>query len=224
MEIEILGICGSPIKSGNTEAFLRESLEAAQATGDVKTELITLAGKDIKDCRHCNWCARKQEEGRFCAQKDDMDGIYPEILKADALLLASPDYLGRLSGYMACFLDRFRAFTWGNIYRGVLSNKVGGTLTVAWARNYGLETTLISIVSTFLMMEMVLVGPPHGLGSAFGAAGLASEHGTGKFDPEDKHGVVKDEYGLKGARALGKRVAEVTKLIKAGEVELSQLS
>ncbi len=135
MEINVLGICGSPIKGGNTEAFLKESLRAAEATGDVKAKLIALAGKDIRDCRHCNWCLRKQEEGKFCAQQDDMVEIYPELLKADALLLASPVYIGRLSGYMACFTDRLRVFAWGNVYRGKLGSKVGGALAVSWGRN-----------------------------------------------------------------------------------------
>ncbi|MBL7209675.1 MAG: flavodoxin family protein [Dehalococcoidia bacterium] len=224
MEIKVLGICGSPIKGGNTEAFLRQSLEAAEATGYAKTELITLAGKDIKDCRHCNWCINKQEEGKPCAQQDDMVGIYPQIAGADALLLASPVYIARLSGYLACFLDRLRAFAYGNIYGETLGNKVGGALAVAWGRNYGLETTLLTLVSTFLMMGVIPVGTPHGLGSPLGAAGLASEGGTWKFNPEDKLGVLRDEYGLKGARALGKRVAQITRLIKVGEAELSHLS
>ena len=49
MEIKILGICGSPIKGGNTEVFLNEALKAAENTGNVQTELISLAGKEIKD-------------------------------------------------------------------------------------------------------------------------------------------------------------------------------
>ena len=217
MEIKILGICGSPIKDGNTEAFLRQSLKAAEATGDVKAELITLAGREIKDCRHCNWCVNKQEEGKFCAQQDDMIAIYPQILGADALLLASPVYIGRLSGYMACFTDRLRAFAFGNIYRQRLGNKVGGALAVGWGRNYGIETTLLSIISALLMMGMIPVGPPHGLGSPLGAAGLASEGGTGGFSREHKLGVLRDEYGCKGAEGLGKRVAEITRLVRAGE-------
>jgi len=220
MEIKILGICGSPIKGGNTEAFLRESLKAAEATGNIKTELITLAGKEIKDCRHCNWCISKQEEGRFCAQKDDMDAIYPEVLKTDALLLASPAYVGRLSGYMACFADRLRAFAFGNFYHKGLTNKVGGALAVAWGRNYGIETTLLSLVSALLMMEVIPVGPPHGFGSPLGATGLSRGGGTSKFDPDDKLGVLQDKYGVKGAHELGKRIAEVTKLLKAGEAAL----
>ena len=170
MEIKILGVCGSPIKRGNAETLLRQSLEAAEATGGVKTEMITMAGKNIKDCRHCDWCLTKQEEGKFCAQKDDMTEIYPKVLEADALLLASPVYIARLSGHMACFIDRLRVFAVGKLYHGSLRNRVGSALAVAWGRNLGLETTLLSIASGFMIMEMIVVGPPHGFGAPFGAA------------------------------------------------------
>ncbi len=216
MEIEILAICGSPVKGGNAEAFLSEALKAAKETGNVKTNLISLAGKEIRDCRHCNWCLRKQEVGKPCVQEDAMAEIFPEIVKADALLLATPVYINRLSGYLACFLDRFRAFAWGNVYHGKLKNKVGGALAVAWFRNRGAESALLSIVSAFLAFEMIVVAPPEGLGSPYGAAGMSSDGGTGKFSYKNKLGVLQDKYGLKGARALGKRVAEISRLIKAG--------
>ena len=101
MEIKVLGISGSPIKDGNTDCFLQEALNAVEGTEGVTTEMVSLAGKDIKDCKHCNWCLKKQKKGFFCAIKDDAQGIFPKILEADALLLATPVYLGRLSGYMA---------------------------------------------------------------------------------------------------------------------------
>ena len=214
MEIKILGVCGSPIKGGNTEAFLREALKAAEALGEVQTELVSLAGKEIRDCRHCNWCLRKQTEGKFCAQDDDMQEIYPKILEADGLLLASPVYIGRLSGYLACFLDRLRAFGFGNLYQDKLDRKVGGALAVSWFRNLGVETTLTSILLALIGMGVISVGPRHGLGAQFGAGGLSSEGGTGKFDPKDRLGVLKDEYGLKGAHSLAQRVVEIAKLLK----------
>jgi multimeric flavodoxin WrbA len=222
MEVKILGICGSPVKGGNTEVFLNEALEAAAGIGGVQTELIPLAGKEIRDCRHCNWCITKQVEDRFCAQKDDMVNIYPKVLQADAMLLASPVYIGRLSGYLACFIDRLRVFAFGNLYRGKLCNKVGGALAVGWIRNAGIETTLTSILPAFMSVEMIPVGPNHGLGAVFGAGGVSTEYGTGKFDPKDKLGVLKDEHGLRGARSLGQRIAEVAKLIKLGANQVSQ--
>jgi len=209
MSIEILGICGSPIQDGNTEAFLREALQAAEGSGKVHANLVSLSGREIKDCNHCNWCVRKQKEGKFCAQQDGMTDIYPLLLKADALLLASPVYIGRLSGYLACFLDRLRVFAHGNVYKGKLKDKVGGALAVSWFRNRGPEMTLLNIVSTYLTFGMIPVGPTEGLGSPFGAAGLVTEGGTGKFHPEDKLGVLSDEYGVKGSRLLGHRVADI---------------
>ncbi|MBM3149732.1 MAG: flavodoxin family protein, partial [Chloroflexi bacterium] len=185
------------------------------------TKLISLAGKDIKDCRHCNWCLRKQEENKFCAQQDDMQEIYQAMVEADAVLFASPAYIGRLSGYMACMIDRLRAFVYGNQYGGKLKNKVGGALAVAWGRNSGLETTLLSLVSAIFILGMIPVIPLASPGSPFGAAGVSSEGGTGRFNREDKLLVLRDEYGLVGARGLGKRLVEVTRLLKVGGGALS---
>ena len=216
MEIKILGVCGSPIKGGNTEVFLQEALKAVEDTGEAQTEFISLAGREIRDCRHCNWCVKKQTEGKFCVQDDDMNELFPKLLQADGLIIARPVYIGRLSGYLACFLDRMRVFAFGNIYRGKLHNKVGGALAVSWLRNSGIEITLLSILLAFMAYEMILVGPHHGVGALSGAGGLSSEGGSGKFDRENRLGVLKDEYGLKGARSMGQRVAEVARLLKAG--------
>jgi multimeric flavodoxin WrbA len=105
MPVKILGICGSPVKGGNTEAFLGEALKAAEGLGDVTTESVRLIEKRIGDCRHCNWCTSKQVEGAFCCIKDDMLEMYPKIIEADALLMATPTYAGRLSGYSAVFME-----------------------------------------------------------------------------------------------------------------------
>ncbi|MBI2859288.1 MAG: flavodoxin family protein [Chloroflexi bacterium] len=211
MTTRVLGISASPIVNGNTEAFLREALAAAAAMEDVSIEAVSLAKMDIKDCIHCNFCLRKQSEGRFCSQQDDMSALYPRVLAADVLMLASPAYMGRQSGRLACFLDRLRVFTFGNVYRGKLKDKVGAAFVVSWLRNYGGETTAQSIVQFFLAMTMLPVGPPHGFGSMYGAVGLSSEHGEGAFDRDDRHGVLKDSYGLEGARRLAVRAVETGK-------------
>jgi len=51
--------------------------------------------------------------------------------------------------------------------------------------------------------------------STFGGAGLTSLSGTGEFDPKDKHQIMKDEYGLKTARATARSMMELAKIIKA---------
>ena len=221
MEIKVVGICGSPVKGGNTEAFLMEALKAAGKIEGVTTEMISLAGKNIGGCRHCNWCLTKQVEGRVCNLDDDMQDIYPKLLEADALLIATPTYFTRLSGYLAIFIDRLRSVLMGRHYRGSLTDKVVGAMTVLWWRNFGAETALLSIVSAFMAAKMIVVGSGEGV-CQFGAVGLSSEHGTGKFDPEDRLGVLKDERGIKSAHTLARRVVEVTRTLKAGREALDK--
>ncbi|MDY6880658.1 MAG: flavodoxin family protein [Desulfatiglans sp.] len=222
MEITILGISSSPIKNSNTEAFLKEALKAAGEVEGVSTDIIPLAGKTISDCIHCNWCVSKQKEGKACSLEDDMVDIYPRVLAADGLVLSSPVYLARLSGMMAAFLDRLRCFLHGNHYHGVLQNKVGGALAVAWFRNAGPETTLQTLASAFLAFGMIYPGMATVSNCAWGAAGVSSKGGMGKFDPDVKLGVLDDEFGLRSARSVGKRVAEVAKILKSGQSLLKE--
>jgi len=214
MEINILGICGSPIKQGNTEVFLEATLKAAKEMEDVTTEAVALSGKDISDCQHCNWCLNGQKPGHFCKQSDDMNGIYPLLIEADGLLLASPVYFARLSGQMACFIDRLRAFVYGNYYRGRLKGKVGGALAVGGTRHGGVETTLLSLNLAFSSLGMITV---HERGTSLGAGGVSSLSGTGKFTPDDKLAVLKDEYGLRSARRLARRMVELIRISKVGK-------
>jgi multimeric flavodoxin WrbA len=219
MPIHVVGICGSPIQDSNTEHFLREALKAAEEAG-ATTTLIPLAGKEIHDCTHCNFCMSKQTSGRFCGLQDDMDPLYAELVRADVIFLATPVYFGRLSGRLANFIDRLRCLYFGNLHKGKLANKVGGALAVSWYRNRGVETALLSIVEAYMGLELLPVGPPM-VGSVLGAAGNASDNGTGEFDRTDKHGIHKDKHGLKGARLMAKRAVQVAGLLKSSEKQMT---
>ena len=41
-----------------------------------------------------------------CVIKDVMIGVYPKLLAADVIILATPGYMGMLSGLLKNFLDR----------------------------------------------------------------------------------------------------------------------
>ncbi len=212
--INILGICGSPVKESNTEWFLKDALKAVERD-DIKIEIFNVQGKKIEDCRHCNWCMAKQDEKNFCAVKDDMEELFPKVVEADALMVASPVYLARMSGRLASVLDRLRCIHYGKHYAGGMKHKVGAGIAVSWFRNSGIETTLTSIHWAFLTYQMVIAVP--GSLSTFGGAGLSSLSGIGDFDPKDKHQILKDEYGLKTARATARSMLELARIIKAGK-------
>jgi multimeric flavodoxin WrbA len=103
--MKIIGICGSPRK-GNSEWMLNKLLETAARSG-ADTELLLLRKMDIRTCRGCLACedggsARKG----ICAIKDDMMEVYPKLLAADVIVLATPVYFSMLSGLLKNFLDR----------------------------------------------------------------------------------------------------------------------
>ncbi|MFC1984291.1 flavodoxin family protein, partial [Chloroflexota bacterium] len=53
--MKALGIVGSPRKGGNTELLMKHILEAIAEQG-IETELLSLAGKDIRPCTACMAC------------------------------------------------------------------------------------------------------------------------------------------------------------------------
>jgi multimeric flavodoxin WrbA len=214
MDIKILGICGSPVKGGNTESLLQDALKHIQGKEGVSTELFTLADRKFNGCLHCNWCVKKQSEGKFCSQEDDLAPLYPALLSADGVLLASPVHFGRLSGSMANAIDRLRAFVHGNLYRGRLRNKIGGSLAVAFFRGGGVETTLATMNTMFFVFEMIIATSRM---YQIGAGALSSTEGKGRTAKGVRHMALEDDFGLLSARMLADRMVELARIAKAGQ-------
>lgn len=215
--VNVLGVCGSPVRGGNVEALLDKALRSQDGAPGVSLETITLATAGVADCIHCNWCLRKQEGGRRCSQDDGMTAIYPRVEAADVLIFATPVYFGRLSGHLAAFIDRLRPYVHGNVSAGMLRNKVGGSIAVAWFRMAGLEMALITVNQFFYAVNMVIASSEMGLqgGSAF-----SSLEGVGKRDGDDRLLVLRDELGMASAAATVARAVELARIIKAGTASL----
>ena len=216
-EVRILGVCGSPVRGGNVETLLERVLRSRDGEPGVSYEMITLAGGGVGDCIHCNWCLLKQEGDRRCSVDDGMTRLYPQAEAADVLLFATPVYFGRLSGHLTAFIDRLRPYVHGNVSAGMLRNKVGGSIAVAWFRMAGLEMALLSMNQFFYAVNMVIASPDLGLqgGSAF-----SSLEGTGRRQGDDKLLVLQDELGLASAVSTVSRAVELARIIKAGTAAL----
>ncbi len=199
--IKVLGIHSSPIKNGNMAYLLNYALEEASKKDGVSTEAIALAGLSIADCRHCNWCITKQTPDKLCSLKDDAETILQKILDCDILILGSPVYFSRLSGTMACLIDRTRCFTFGKNGHLALKGKVGVALAVGWCRNLGMETTLASLHGAFLVHEM-LTPSCHNGGALYGAAAMSGQRDETFAYKRDKLGVKDDSEGLHSTKLL----------------------
>jgi multimeric flavodoxin WrbA len=104
--VKILAFNGSPRKTWNTATLLNKALEGAASQG-ATTELIHLYDLKYKGCISCFAC--KTIGGKSygkCPIQDDLAPIFKKVEEADAIILGSPIYLGRVTGEMAAFMDR----------------------------------------------------------------------------------------------------------------------
>ncbi len=105
--IRVLGINGSPRKYGNTYKLLSIALLAAKELG-AEVSAIDLYDYEIKPCLGC--LSDKPEAcGYPCIIEDDMKGLYDEVLRSDALVIATPIYWYGPSGQVKNFIDRLTA-------------------------------------------------------------------------------------------------------------------
>lgn len=96
---DIIGICASARKNGNTAALLNKVLNA---TGH-ESELIFLSDLDIGFCSGCLSCRKNRGQ---CPKKDDMPLLLDKFLSAKAVVLGSPNYYYSVSGLMKNMIDR----------------------------------------------------------------------------------------------------------------------
>ena len=103
--MKIVAVCGSPRK-GNSEWMLTKLCEELSRRG-AKVEILLLRKMDVRMCRGCLACEKGGKLRRGdCVIKDDMAAVYPMLIAADAIVLATPGYMEMLSGRLKNFLDR----------------------------------------------------------------------------------------------------------------------
>ena len=101
---------GSPRIEGNTDTLLDEALRGAESQG-AETEKIIVDRLKITPCREYYGCLR---DGN-CVIRDDMDGIYPRLLEADIVIVASPMFFYSVTAQVKALIDRCQAL-WARKY------------------------------------------------------------------------------------------------------------
>lgn len=214
--VKILGIVGSPRHHSNTEVMVREALNGAEETGGVETEILLLAGKKINSCIGCLKCLEKQDLCIF-RFKDDMHEFYEKYLAADGLIIGSPVYHASISGILKNAIDRLGQGIGGKYgeFNSPWFCKVGGVLAQGLGKFGGQEFTMQFLVNHLLTMNNVVV-------SADAPQIQIGVGGTFQDKPGWEAGIIgeRDPEALIASRLLGKRVAEITKIVKAGVEKL----
>jgi multimeric flavodoxin WrbA len=102
--MKILGIMGSPRLGGNTDLLVDAALNGARGEG-AEVEKIVVDRLNISPCREHYVCLK---DGK-CVIRDDMDALYPKLLVADAVLVASPMFFYGITAQLKAVIDRCQA-------------------------------------------------------------------------------------------------------------------
>jgi multimeric flavodoxin WrbA len=192
----VLGICGSPHSDGNTAFALRRALSVIEGQG-IETAYVSLADKQIAPCDGCFGC-RKGE----CHHRDDMASVYAAMRRCDGLILASPVYMGLITGQMKVMMDRTVVFRTGGRFE--LSGRVGAGIACGGFRNGGQELTLQAMHTFFLQQDMYAI-----------ADGLRFSHSGAAITGD----AAEDRLGMETVDNLARRVARaVQELHRADRV------
>ena len=123
-----------------------------------------------------------------------------DLFSADAVIVGSPVYWSNMSGEVKTFFDNWQ-FKFGVFPEFKMKNKVGAAFATGGQISSGKEVTMLTILAAMLGNQMIVVSG----GGAFGAS--ATTEG-------DSPGI--DERELAEANALGRRVADVARVIRIG--------
>lgn len=199
-EIRLVGVSASSRRKA-THYAVGEALRYAGERYGAETEYFSAYRKTIGFCVHCDACLRKKQG---CAFKDDMEELYPMLVRADAWILGTPVYQGQISGQLKTMMDRCRAVVAGDAH--AFRDKAGAGIAVGGDRSGGQEPTLQTIAGFYLINGMVPVG-----GGAFGANLGAAVWSRDK----GAEGVRADAEGIAAIHKVVDRLVEVARLLKA---------
>jgi multimeric flavodoxin WrbA len=228
INVRIFGLCGS-IRHGNTEILVKEALRAAAELPGVETEYMGLA--DLKIAGGCTaryTCWRRPSLEHPCRDykedKDDVNRILRAMVTADGIIVGVPVYWGSVPAQLKCIIDRSMAVEAGFLLR----NKPGGAIAVAAERHGGHELAIETLHRWFLVHDMIVCGvgparPATSIGGHQGAMALQGfPYPIHSDEPGEREAVLQDDIGMGAARFLGRRVAELARLIKAGLESVSE--
>ena len=218
-EVTILGISGTPIAGGNVEYMVRRALKAAENVGGVHTEFTSFHRKRIRYCLACDDCLFT---GNCVIRDDDMGPLYKMLHQCDGLLIGVPVYLGSLPGEVKTFIDRCRRYTHGPM-EDAMKFKPGAVLTTAWFKHDGQELTTIPIHTFMNYVQMIIMGAKayeHRRTPFVGALAHSTIEGRGRVDKTVRENVQLDTLGMDLCDDVGRRIATMAKIIKAGKRQL----
>ena len=190
--MKVVTFNGSARKDGNTAILLKRVLTVLESEG-FETELVQLAGQQIRGCTACRTCFETKNQ-RCVLEEDNVNVYIQKMVEADGIILGSPTYFSMMSPEMKALIDRA-----GFVLRAtpdVLKYKVGAAVVAV--RRAGGMPTFDAINHFFLINQMIVPG------SSYWNIGVGHKKGD----------VEADEEGMKTMEDLGRNMAWLMKKLK----------
>ncbi len=159
MPNKLLILKGSPREKGNSATLADQAAAAASAAG-WEVECLSLQSLDIRPCDGCDLCV---ETGQYCAIDDDMQSLYPKLLEAQALLLATPIYWFTFSAQLKLCIDRWYGL-WMFNHHAFEGKRIGIILAYGDSDLYtsGAINAIHTFESMFHYLRAEILGTVHG--------------------------------------------------------------
>lgn len=137
-----------------------------------------------------------------------MTELYNKFYEADGVIIASPAYEMSITAQLSAFFSRFRS-AWMISVKDpyFFMKKVGAAIAVGGTRNGGQEFAIQTILNFYNTQGITICN---------GGSGIYS--GAALWSPGDGSQKMDDPDGIENAKALGKKVAIMSKIMKYTDV------
>ena len=190
--MKVTAFNGSARKDGNTAIMIRAAFVELEKAG-IETELIQLAGKNIRGCTACGKCFDNKNK-KCVVDNDIVNMCIAKMLDSDGIILGSPTYFADVSTEMKALIDRAGFVARAN--SDMLRRKVGAAVVAV--RRAGSIHAFDTMNHFFLIGQMIIPGSIYwnmAIGRAIGE-------------------VAQDEEGLRTMQVLGENMAWLLKKLK----------
>lgn len=193
--VDVLGISGSPRKSGNSDMLLERVLKGVRDEGR-STDTAALRDFAFQSCIGCERC---RDDKHCTGLQDDMQLIYPKISDSKGLVIVSPVHSYTVTALVKAFLDRLYCYyDFSEERPGPVASRLAGQGRKAviaavceqrTTEESGIDTTLVVLRRNIQMLGYDIVGEL----TVFGVF--------------PRGGVLKQSEALEEAGSLGRTLA-----------------
>jgi multimeric flavodoxin WrbA len=182
---KVLAINGSPRIGGNTTELINMVFAELNLCG-IETEMVQIGYRDFSGCKACYSC-REMKNNACIFYHDEFNEVFFKCIEADALILASPVYVGGMTSQLKAFIDRASTVNGANGHP--LKRKIGASI-VAVRRNGALEA--FNAINNFFTVSQIMI-----VSSSYWNQGIGRNPGE----------VLNDQEGIQTMKTLGQNIA-----------------